>query len=482
MSEANRGPGAPTVAVVGGGLAGLAAAVGLCRPGLAVELFEARRRLGGRAASFRDPRSGELVDHCQHVAMGCCTNLADFLGRTGLADCFRRQRRLHFIGPAATEHRLAAAPLVPAPLHLLAGLMRFGYLPLADRLRIVRTMGRLAGRADTGDDDTQTIGSWLVEQGESERAMRRFWSVVLLSALSETLDRASLTAARKVFVDGFLGSRRAYELLVPQLALETIYDDLLGGWLARHKVAVHRGTRVRSIKGDAGRAAAVVLADGSRRAFDFFVAAVPWRRVCGLFPEAMLRAMPALEAVRHLEPAPITAVHLWFDRPLTELANAALVGRLSQWVFSRGGQPLDSERSAPGHYYQVVISASRELAGCTRQDVVGRVREELAGIWPAASQARLLHWRAMTNHAAVFSMRPGVDRYRPAQATAIGNLMLAGDWTATGWPATMESAVRSGYLAAEAILEAVGRPRRLLAAELPRSLLTRWLAGADRQT
>jgi len=481
MTRPDAEPNAPTVAVVGGGLAGLAAAVGLCQHGLAVELFEARRRLGGRAGSFRDPPSGELIDHCQHVAMGCCTNLADFCRRLDIADRFRRQRRLHFIGPAATVHRLAAAPLLPAPLHLLPGLMRLGYLGLADRLRIVRTMRRLAGQADTPRHDNQTIGSWLRRQGESDQATRRFWSVVLVSTLSETLDRASLTAARKVFVDGFLGSRRAYELLVPQLALETIYDELVAGWLTRQNVAVHRGTRVCSIDGNARRAATLVLADGSRRPFDFFVAAVPWRRVRGLFPEAMLRAMPALERVRHIEPAPITAVHLWFDRPLMTLPNAVLVGRLSQWIFAPGRQPADSAGSELGHYYQIVISGSRELAGCDRQDLVGRVRDELAAIWPAARRARLLHWRAVTNPAAVFSARPGADRYRPAQATPIRNLMLAGDWTATGWPATMESAVRSGYLAAEAILKALGRPRRLLAADLPRSLVTRWLAGTDRE-
>ena len=482
MTEPDTAPDAPRVAVIGGGLAGLAAAVGLCPHRIDVELFEARRRLGGRAASFRDSRSGELIDRCGHVAMGCCTNLADLCRRTGIADCFRRQRRLHFIGPAATEHSLAATPLVPAPLHLLPGLMRLGYLGLADKLRIVRTMGRLARQTDRGDPDDQTIGSWLREQGESDRAIRRFWSVVLVSALSETVERASRAAARQVFVDGFLGSRRAYEVLVPQPPLATIYDELAGGWLTRHNVTVHRGTRIKRIDGDARRAAAVVLADGSRRPFDFVVAAVPWRKVRGLFPEAMLRALPSLEPVRHLEPASITAVHLWFDRPLTRLPNAVLVGGLGQWLFGRSRQPVDSDSSELGHYYQIVISASHELAGRDRQDLVGQLRRELAAIWPAARRARLLHWRVATDPAAVFSVRPGVDRYRPTQPTPIENLVLAGDWTSTGWPATMESAVRSGYLAAEALLKTLGHHERLLVPDLPRSLLTRWLAGANRET
>jgi len=310
----------------------------------------------------------------------------------------------------------------------------------------------------------QTIGQWLRQHGQSEQAIERFWSVVLVSALSETVDRASLAAAGKVFVDGFLASRRAYELLVPRVPLSDLFDRRVGAWLSEHGVTVYRETRVGQIDGDWQRASALVLADGTRRPFDFVIVAVPWRQVRSLFPEPMLAAMPMVSGAQDLPPAPITAIHLWFDRPITPLPHAVLVGRTSQWVFdksvgriSNAPQPGPFEKrpydSRSAHYCQVVISASHELVNRSRQQIIAEVREDLESIWPAARGAELLHWRVITHHSAVFAMRPGVDRLRAPQQTRIVNLLLAGDWTATGWPATMEGAVRSGYLAAEAIGE-----------------------------
>lgn len=473
----------PTVAVVGGGLAGMAAAAAAAEAGLGVELFEARRTLGGRAASFRDPAGGRLVDLCQHVAMGCCTNLEDFCRRIGVEECFNRQRRLLFIGPEGGRHVLSATPLLPAPLHLAAGFARLGYLSWSDRRRIGRTLLRLArlhpaGVAEERGDNENTIGQWLREQGESPAALERFWSVVLVSALSETLDRTSLEIGRKVFVDGFLASRRAYEMVVPKVPLEEIFDRRGGARLAEAGVVVRRGAKVRQLEGDARQAAAVVLADGTRQAFDFMVLAVPWWQVRKLLPATMLDATPGLGQLDRIEPAAITAVHLWLDRPPGRVANAALVGRLSQWFF-RPAWMLDAAVVKGERYCQVVISASSGLVGRPEEEVARQVLGDLTGAGLAPPEARLLRHRVMTSRRAVFSPRPGIDRLRPQQATAVGNLMLAGDWTATGWPSTMESAVRSGYLAVEAILARLGRPRRLLAAELPRGLLAgRLIAGA----
>ncbi len=435
------------VAVVGGGLAGLAAAVRLAEQGLHVELFETRPRLGGRAASFRDPQSGELVDLCQHVSMGCCEALADLCRRTGLTDCFGRHRRLHFFGPDGTRCDFAAASWLPAPLHLLPAMLRLKYLCLRDRLGIARAMFRLA-RAEPGKvDETTTAGAWLRAQGQSEAAIAGFWSVVLRSALAETAQRASFAAASKVFVDGFLGSRRGYELELPTMPLAELFDHRLGGWLAEHGVTVHRACRVRRIDGDGRQAAGLVLADGTRREFDFFVLAVPWHKVSKLLAAPILAAIPSLGDLSQIPPVPITAIHLWLDRPISDLPHAVLVGRLSQWVFC--GQQI--ARQARPLHCQVVISGSGELNRRRREEVVAQVRSELEAIWPAARAAQLVRWRMVTEPAAVFSMRPGIQRLRPPQQTPIANLALAGDWTATGWPATMEGAVRSGYAAAEAV-------------------------------
>ena len=340
-------------------------------------------------------------------------------------------------------------------------------------------MRRLARFPQGAAEEEVTIGRWLREQGESSVAIERFWSLILTSALGEKLDRASLAASRKVFCDGFLGSRRAYELELPRVPLDEIFHRRALAWLAGRNVPVHRGCRIRGVRGDSRRIRAILLPDGSARRFDFFVFAVPWQKVSGLFPPELLDAVPALERAGRIEAAAITAIHFWFDRPITPLPNAVLVDRLGHWLFARPADNATSEAPSSGHYYQVVISASDELIKRKREEVIRQVWDELAAIWPAAGKARLLHRRMVTQPRAVFSVRPGIDALRPLQATPIENLMLAGDWTATGWPATMEGAVRSGYSATEAILRVLGTDRSILVADLPHGRLARWLLGSD---
>ena len=458
------------VAVVGGGLAGLAAAVALAGADCQVELFEARRSLGGRAGSFRDPATGELVDHCQHVSMRCCTNLADFCRRTQTEHFFRRDRQLHFIGPDGGQYRLRASAL-PAPLHLAGALWKLKYLSAGERFKIGRAMWKLMRMGAAERPDAPTAAAWLRQQGQSVRAIEDFWSVILVSALGEELERASLAAARKVLVDGFLAAREAYVVEVPQVPLSAIYGDPLERWFGAHGVGLHLSAAVRRVSCDTGPQ--VELADGRQVRPDFVVIALPWFRIGEVVDQRLASQWPWLGEIGKVEASPITGVHLWFDRAIMSLEHAVLVGRLSQWIFHRTADPPGEARQ--GHYYQVVVSASRALAGKDRDTIVAEVCRELAQIWPAAGAAKLLSARVVTEHAAVFSARPGLDRWRPAQKTPTRGVLVAGDWTATAWPATMESAVRSGYLAAESILESVGRPQRFLVDDLPRGLLARWL-------
>ena len=427
-----------SIAIVGGGLAGMAAAVAAVERGFHVTLFERGPALGGRAGSFRDPKLGRLVDLCPHVAMGCCTELLDFCRRTGIDGRFARHRVLHFFGPDGRRYDFAAVGWLPAPLHLLPGLMRLGYLTLRDRGSIVRAMLRLV-RTSPGDDGA-TIGRWLREQHQSQRAIERFWTVVLVSALGDTVDRVSRSAARKVFIDGFLGSRDAYEVLVPQVPLGQLWREI-HAWLVAHGVEIHLRRGVAQVEGDSRRATGIVLADGSRQEFDHVIAAVSWRQIGRLLCPALRSALPELARIEEIEPSPITAVHLRFDRRLSPLPHAAIVGRLSQWVFQRSAEP----------HYEVVISASHGLLGRPHSETVSEVLADLATIWPDVRDAELLGSRVVTQPAAVFSVRPGIDRLRPGQKTAVSNLFLAGDWTSTGWPATMEGAVRSGRMALESI-------------------------------
>ncbi|MBX9792439.1 MAG: hydroxysqualene dehydroxylase HpnE [Pirellulales bacterium] len=487
---------APRVAIVGGGLAGLAAAVRLCEQGFAVELFETRRRLGGRATSFRDPESGDSVDHCQHVSMGCCTNLADFARRAGIADLFDHARVLHFLGPDGRRFEMAARRWLPAPIHLAPGLLGLSFLTLGERMAVACAMLKLARLPDGDSPQAPTVAQWLAAERMPRAAIERFWAVVLTSALGESLDRASIKYARKVFVDGFMASAAGYVMEVPTAPLDLLYGVRLQNWLVERGVQVRVGMAIARLERSGSRIAAVVDRDGSRHAADLVVLALPWRRALEVLGPELLAEMPGVAAAAGIESAPITGVHLWFDRAITELPHAVLVGQpLSQWLFARGvanvagttAQHGDAlldktavasrvgEGDSSGHYYQVVISASRGLAGLPREEVLAAIVAELRSVFPAARGAQLLRGRVVTEQEAVFSVKPGTDRCRPPQQTTIANLVLAGDWTATGWPSTMEGAVRSGYLAAECVLAAAGRPQKLLVPDLPRSLLSRLL-------
>lgn len=461
----------PSVAIVGGGLAGMAAALRLREQGCHVELFEARRTLGGRAASYRDPQSGELIDHCQHVAMACCTNFHNFCERTGIASEFERFSTLHFFDRAGHRYDLQASRWLPAPLHLGPSFLRQHYLPLRDRLSMGWVLWKLARTSGPETAASPTIGQWLRQQGVSQVALDRFWSVVLVSALGETVDNASLTAARKVFVDGFMSHVAGYAVDVPKQSLRALFDERVGSELTRRGVVVHRNAPIEALTGEGAAIRELLLPGGEERRFDAYVLATTWRQAGQLLSPASAQQLPQLIAAQQIDASPISGVHLWFDRALTPLPHAVLVDRLSQWVFRR-------EVAADArHYYQVVISASRDLRGLSTQTVIDTVLSDLQAIFPAAREAKLLQHKLVTERDAVFSYRPGLDADRPAQATSLSNLFLAGDWTQTCWPSTMEGAVRSGYLAAEAILRSHGCNVSLLTPDLPRGWLARWLLG-----
>lgn len=459
------------VGVVGGGLAGLAAAVALVERGFHVELFEARRKLGGRAGSYVDPATGEAIDHCQHVAMGCCTNFLDFCRRTGVSTLLTRQKTLHFFGPDGRRCDFSPSRWLPAPLHLVGPLLSLSYLTWRDKLgiaRAIRALARGQGIGFRGQESQTTMLGWLKEQWQSTGAIERFWKVVLVSALAESLDRVSVPAARKVFVDGFMAHRDAADVLVPAVSLGELYDEGVATWLRQRGVQIHLESPVSEVAGDAAGKMILKLAGRTERAFGFVMTAVPWHRLNKLLSPALRAIVDADNAFEQIPSAPISGVHLWFDRRLTDLSHAVFVGRLSQWMFARNLNPQSSE-----HYYQVVISASYDLADRERQSVVEEVCGDLAAAFPGAKAARLLRWQLITDRQAVFSASSSVEAARPSQQTAVSPLLLAGDWTRTGWPATMESAVRSGYLAAEAVLRQLGREERIIAPDLPRNWLTR---------
>ena len=412
---------------MGGGLAGLSAAAALGSVGHRVRVFEARPYLGGRAASY--DAGGETIDNCQHILMRCCVNLMDFYKRLGVENDIAFHHDFIIIEPGGRRSILKGGPL-PAPLHFATSLLALKALRLPEKLAVIR--GMLAIRREhgrRGDLDRITMQQWLEEKRQPKRAIERFWSQVLVSALSETTDRVAAVHGFQVFWLGFLAQSNSYEMGVPAVPLGKLYRP--ESWRGLGDVEIRLRAPVEKVIVENGVVRAVV-AGGEEFWADHFICALPFER---------LPALGIPVDVSALEYSPITGIHLWFDRPVVDIQQAAMLDRTIQWIFNKSG----------GRYVQLVVSASRSLVEMPRAEVIALAVRELADFFPAVREATLEKAHVVKEVRAVFSARPGLETIRPPSRTSIPNLFLAGDWTHSGWPATMESAVRSGYLAAEAI-------------------------------
>jgi squalene-associated FAD-dependent desaturase len=444
------------VLVLGGGLAGLAAATALAPRGFRVTILESRNRLGGRASSFQDAVTGQLVDACQHVSMGCCTNLAHFCRTVGIDSHIQTQPCLYFQTPDGRVSRFGADAW-PAPFHLIRSFLAAHYLSLVEKLRIAWGLKALER---TPDDIDPPFLDWLNKHHQTQRTIDRFWGLVLTSALNETCDRIGLRYARKVFVDGFMRHRRGFEVELPSVPLGRLYGNELLTWLEKHGTTVSVNCGARDLRVVENRIASLTLRSGESMEANWYVAALPFDRLLDVLPANVVETHGVFRVLRNLEVSPITSVHVWLDRQVMDLPHVVLIDCAGQWVFNRG-------ETSPGEYYlQVVVSAARQFRGLGKEEVERVILDELKRLFPRAGSAAVRRVRVVTEHAATFSAVPGVDRWRPPQTTPLDNLFLAGDWTATGWPATMEGAVRSGYLAAEAVLRRKGVEAKLVQPEL----------------
>tara|TARA_R100000789_G_scaffold81517_1_gene76782 strand:+ start:4913 stop:6358 length:1446 start_codon:yes stop_codon:yes gene_type:complete len=470
----------PHVVIIGGGLAGLAAAVALAKQNVRITLLESRPRLGGRATSIVDQTTGELIDNCQHVNMGCCVNFQQLCEWTASRQHLVTEEQLQFIGRDGVVNRLQNGWL-PAPVHLSSAFTRFSYLNWSDKLCLARGMWSLMRNPSWPND---SLVDFLSHTRQTTPSIDRFWIPVLVSALSEDLARISYRYARQVFVEGFLSHQEGWKVQLLNIPLGQFYDGIIKAWLQSHEVDVRIKSHIKQINlkpDDKPQVTGVTLANGEVLPADHLILAVSFDRVMSLLPEHLAGKFP-YNGISQIESAPITSLHFWFDRPITALRHAVLIDRKSQWMFNRTAI-LDSHNSQkPERYaYQIVISNSGSVrqrsseSYLSQQELIEQIHQELKEIWPETRTAQLLHARAITEHRAVFSVEPGIDDLRPPQQTEISNLQIAGDWTDTGWPATMEGAVRSGFLAAENVLHRTGGTSTtagFLATELESSALS----------
>lgn len=430
------------IVIAGGGLAGISAAVALAQSGHEAVLLEARPRPGGRASSFPLPGSGEIIDNCQHILLKCCVNLLDFYRRIGVEDLVEFHRKFFYVEPGGRVSVFAAGRL-PAPLHFTGSFAALRFLSLAEKLEAARGLAALLWEAGRRRDlDSISMRDWLAEKRQGRRVIERFWAPVLVSAVNEELDRMAASHGFQVFRVAFFGSKDAYEMGVPRVPLGELVSTARLGRI--RGLEIRLGTRVGG----------VVLEGGGVRAFqteagpvegDAFISALPWHALRPLLPEAA----PDWDA---FTPSPIAAIHLWFDRPVTDLPHAVLLDSPFQWLFNKDG----------GKHVQLVVSAARFLLDWPRERVVQESVEDLRRYFPAVAEALLERAHVVRETRATFSAAPGLESKRPRAETLWPNLFLAGDWTRTGWPSTMEGAVRSGYRAAELACRLLGEERSFL--------------------
>ncbi|WP_165984661.1 hydroxysqualene dehydroxylase HpnE [Streptomyces sp. YIM 98790] len=439
--------------VVGGGLAGVSAALALADRGHRVTLIESRSRLGGLASSFRrDSAAGRLtVDNGQHVYLRCCTAYRWFLERIGAAALAPLQRRLDVPVLDAARGRLGRLhrTALPAPLHLAASLAGYPHLSAGERARTVRAAFALR-RLDPQDPalDGQSFGDWLHRHGQTGRCVEALWDLVGVATLNARAGDVSLALAAMVFRTGLLTRSAAADIGLPAVPLGELHHTRAGAALDRSGVRVRLRTRVRAVRpaADGGWRATVRDAAGrpAELTADTVVLAVPQRETHGLLPPG---ALPDPGGLLRIGTAPILNVHVIYDRPVLRRPFLAALGTPVQWVFDRTGP---SGLAGGGQYLALSQSAAGEEIDRPVAELRARYLPELERLLPPAREAAVRDFFVTRERTATFAPEPGVNRLRPGPRTRAAGLYLAGAWTATGWPATMESAVRSGLAAAEA--------------------------------
>ncbi len=443
------------VVIVGGGLAGTATALALSEGGVGVTLLDRRPTLGGRAYSYEHPALEETIDS-QHVILGCCTNLIELIEQAGAAETIRWYNELLFLEPNGNRSRLKPGTL-PAPSHQTMSFLRAPMLGIGDKLGIARgLMDFLRGYPA---NDAESLATWLKRTGQTERAIRHFWEPVVVGALNDGFENCSTKYAGKVFHESFLRSAEAGRLGIPTLPLSEWLAPLTG--MARSRgVDVRMKAGMTSLEQVPGGRWLVSTEDATFET-STVVLAVDFKQTYSI-----LKRLPGGEAVaadfEHFVAAPITTIHLWYDREVIDVDHAVLLDTRIQWIFTKSR--IRHWKAERGTYLELVISASWAELKMSREEILTAALEEVALFFPAVKTARLVKSSVLKEARATFSVTPGLDQYRPAQKTQWPGLFLAGDWTRTEWPSTMEGAVRSGRLAAG---EVVGDAKKFMAEELP---------------
>jgi hydroxysqualene dehydroxylase len=435
------------VIVIGGGLSGLSTAADLASRGLSVLVLERHQHLGGRAYSFVDESTGEEIDNGQHLMMGCYHETRWLLRTIGSDHLATLQPNLHidFRHPkfgAASLH----CPSLPAPFHLLAGLLNLKTLPLPDRLRLLRVGLEIHKRPEIIEPSIAalTVHQWLDSLGQSEANKKYLWDIIAVGSLNGDPKDVSAVLFYRVLRAAFLGGRENSSFLIPRVGLSRLLDDPIHRYIESKKGSVLRGCAVDALITEGSRVKAVRCSDGVNREAAAFVCAVPWFALASLFPANE----PATRAADHMTASGILSINLWFDAPVMDEDFVALLDSTVQWVFNRS--KIQGASASSGQCLALTVSGADCLVDKEAGELVALALGDLRRVFPRMSTAKLVRSIVLKEKRATFSQRPDVESVRPPCNTSMENLFLAGDWTNTGYPATIEGAVISGRKAAAA--------------------------------
>jgi len=438
-----------TVTVIGAGVAGMSAACALSDAGFRVQLVERRGYLGGRASSYLHPGVNEVIDNCQHVLFGCCTNLIGFYRRIGVADRIHWTSEMTMIEPGGRASRLGPFKLgplrLPAPMHSAPSFLNASAFTFADKLSLARAM-RAMMKPAAMVDTRETLADWLRRHKQTEGAINRFWRLVIASAMNAELDSIAVPYAAKVIRELFLNSAQAGSMGMSTVPLSELYAGVTP-YLTQRGSSVLLNTYVEGAAWDEATRKWLVCTRTGELVSDYVILALPFEATQKLLPHLPAEdgAEKLAHQIEHHEHWPICSVHLWFDRDVTDLEHAVLLDREIHWMYNKSR--LQTGRG--GQAIELVVSATRAFAALPREAAIQQALAELSEFFPLVKEAKLEKVALVKEMYATFGVSPGIDSARPSAASPWPNCFLAGDWTATGWPSTMESAARSGHLAAE---------------------------------
>ncbi len=437
----------PDVLIIGGGIAGLAAAVDCSRRGLSVMLIEQKQRLGGRTYSFSHPETGDEVDNGQHLMMGCYHSTLKFLTMIDRMELVEIQENLsivfrHSDKPPTTLQTLS----LPAPLNVLAGLLRLENLSFSQRLSLLRVGIDLLVKNPDRNKHLQsiTVAQWLDELNQPDGNKKYLWDIIAIGTLNDSTERISAALFVKVLRSAFFGSRKNSSMIIPKKGLTTVLVDGAADFIRQRNGKILLNMTVEKFEIQDSRINSVRLSTGETIRPQGVISAVPYFDIPNLFGNGEQIGLTGLD---NFISSPIVTIHLWFDAHFVNESFAALIDSPIHWVFNKS--KIYGKQDQGLMYLSLVVSGAHDLVEKEKAALVALAHAELKRFYPAASIAKIIHSLIIKEKRATFSPKVGIEQFRPSHRTSIGNLFLAGDWTDTKLPATIEGAVQSGFECAQ---------------------------------